>query len=86
VLYGCEIWSLTLREELSLREFKNSMLILFDSVMDEVIGEWTNLHNEEHNVPNSPPNMFGVIKFQRIKLVGHITSICEQKCLQSFGG
>jgi len=54
--------------------------------MDEVIGEWTKLYNEEHNVPNSPPNMVVVIKFQRIKFVGHITSICEENCLQSFGG
>jgi len=62
------------------------MLIIFGTVMDEVIGEWTKLYNEEHNVPNSPPNMVVVIKFQRIKFVGHITSICEENCLQSFGG
>ena len=86
MLYGCEIWSLTVREERSLRVFENSMLIIFGTVMDEVIGEWTKLHNEEHSVPNSPPSMAGVIKFQRIKLAGHIASICEEKCLKAFGG
>ena len=75
-----------MREKRGLRVFENSMLIIFGTVMDEVTGEWTKLHNEEHNVPNSPPNMVVVIKFQIIKFLGHIASICEQKCLQPFGG
>jgi len=75
-----------MREKRGLRVFENSMLIIFGTVMDELIGEWTKLHNEEHNVPNSPPNMVVVIKFQRINLAGHKASICEEKCLQAFGG
>jgi len=39
------------------------MLIIFRTVMDDVIGEWTKLHTEEHNVPNSPTNMVVVLKF-----------------------
>ena len=40
VLYGCETWSLTLREECRLRVFKNSMLRrIFVFKRDEVTGE-----------------------------------------------
>ena len=48
VLYGCETWSLTLREERRLRVFENRVLRrVFGSKMDEVTGEWRKLHNEE---------------------------------------
>jgi len=48
VLYGCEIWSLTLREERKLRVFENRVLRrVFGSKRDEVTGEWRKLHNEE---------------------------------------
>jgi len=40
VLYGCEIWSLTLREELGLRVFENRVLRkIFGPKKDEVTGE-----------------------------------------------
>ena len=48
VLYGCETWSLTLREERRLRVFENRVLRrVFGPKRDEVIGEWRKLHNEE---------------------------------------
>ena len=48
VLYGCETWSLTLREVLKLRVFENRVLKrVFGPKRDEVTGEWTKLHNEE---------------------------------------
>jgi len=48
VLYGCEIWSLTLREERWLRVFENKVLKrMFVPKRDEVIGEWRKLHTEE---------------------------------------
>ena len=47
-LYGCETWSLTLREEGSLRVFENGVLRrVFGPERDEVTGEWRKLHNEE---------------------------------------
>jgi hypothetical protein len=51
VLYGCETWSLTLREEHRLRVFENKVLgRIFGPKRDEVTGEWRKLHNEElHN-------------------------------------
>jgi hypothetical protein len=48
VLYGCETWSLTLREERRLRVLKNRVLKrIVGTKRDEVTGEWRRLHNEE---------------------------------------
>jgi hypothetical protein len=47
VLYGCETWSLTLRDERRLRVFENRVLRkVFGPKRDEVTGEWRKLHNE----------------------------------------
>jgi hypothetical protein len=48
VLYGCETWSLTLREEHRLRVFENRILRrIFGLKQDEVTGEYRKLHNEK---------------------------------------
>jgi hypothetical protein len=48
VLYGCETWSLSLREEHRLRVFENRVLRrIFAPKRDEVTGKWRKLHNEE---------------------------------------
>ena len=45
VLYGCETWSLTLREKRRLRVFENRVLRkVFGPKRDEVTGEWRKLH------------------------------------------
>jgi len=50
VLYGYEIWSLTLREEDRLKVFENRVLRrIFGPKRDDVRGEWRKLHNEELN-------------------------------------
>jgi len=50
VLYGCEAWSLTLREERKLRVFENMALRrMFGPRRDEVSGEWRRSHNEKLN-------------------------------------
>jgi hypothetical protein len=48
ILYGCETWSLTLREEHRLRVFENRVLRrIFGQKRDEVTGGWRKMHNEE---------------------------------------
>ena len=48
VLYGCETWSLTLKEERRLRMFgKSALRKICGPKRDEVTGEWRKLHNEE---------------------------------------
>jgi hypothetical protein len=63
VLFGCENWSLTLREECRLRVFKNRVLRrITGPKRDEVTGEWRKLRNEELNDLYSSPNIARVIK------------------------
>jgi hypothetical protein len=56
VLYGCETWSVTLREEHRLRVFENRVLRgIFGPKRGEVTGEWRKLHiGELHNLYSSP--------------------------------
>ena len=56
VLYGCETWSMTLREERKLRVFENTVLRIFGPMRDEVTEEWRRLLNEELNDLYSSPN------------------------------
>jgi hypothetical protein len=51
-LYGCETWSLTVREEYKPRVFGNRVLRrIFGPMRAEVTGGWKKLHNEElHNL------------------------------------
>jgi hypothetical protein len=63
VLYGCESWSLTLREECRLRVFENKVLRrIFGPNRDEVTGEWRRLHNKELHALYSSPNIIRVMK------------------------
>jgi hypothetical protein len=63
VLYGCETWSLILREEHRLRAFENGVLrSIFGPKRDEVPREWGKLHNEELNDLYCSPNIVPFIK------------------------
>jgi hypothetical protein len=59
VLYGCETWSLKLREERRRRVVENRVLRVFGPKRDEVTDEWRKLHNEELNNLYSLPKFFG---------------------------
>jgi hypothetical protein len=68
VLYGCETWSLTLREERRLRVFENRVLRrVFGPKRDEVTGEWRKLHNEELNNLYSLSHIVRVVKSRRMR-------------------
>jgi hypothetical protein len=78
VLYGCESWSLTLREKLRLRVFENRALRrIFGPKRDEVTGKWRKLHNEELNNLYSSPNIVRVIKSRRMRWAGHVPRMGE---------
>jgi hypothetical protein len=50
VLYGCETWSPTLREEHRLRVSETRVLRrIFGPKRDKVTGEWRKLHNGDLN-------------------------------------
>jgi hypothetical protein len=73
VLYGCETWSVTLREEHRLRVFENRVLRgVFGPKSDEVTGEWRKLHSGElHNLYSSPDTI-GQIKSRTMRWARHV--------------
>jgi hypothetical protein len=84
VVYGCETWSLALREEHRLRVFENRVLRkIFGPKGDEVTGEWRKLHNEElcdlYSSPSiiridlyTSPSIIRIIKLRRMRWAGHV--------------
>jgi hypothetical protein len=70
VLYGCEIWFLTLREERRLKIYESRILRrIFGPNRDEN-GDWRRLHNEE-------PNIVRVIKSRRLRRTGYVARMEE---------
>jgi hypothetical protein len=68
VLYGCETWSLTLREERRLRVSENRVLRwIYGTKREEVTRGWRKLHTEELNDLYSSPNIVRVTKSRRMR-------------------
>jgi hypothetical protein len=68
VLYGCETWSLTVREEHKLRVFENRVLRrIFEPKRDGVTGGLRKLHNEELHDLYTSPNIIRLIKSRRMR-------------------
>jgi len=86
VLYGCEIRSLTVREECRLRVFENRVLRrIFGPKTDRVTRKWRKLHNENHGNLYSSPNIVWVIKSRRTRWAGHVARM-GGRCIRGFGG
>jgi hypothetical protein len=80
VLYGCETWSLTLREESRLEVLENRVLgRIFGPERDEVTGEWRKLHNEELHDLYSSPSVMRIIKARRMRWAGHVARMGEKR-------
>jgi hypothetical protein len=80
VLYGCETWSLTPREEHRLRVFENRVLRrIFGPKRDEVTGEWSKLHDEELHSLYSSPNIISQIKSRRMRWAEHVARMGEER-------
>jgi hypothetical protein len=79
VLYGCETWFLTLREEHRLRVFENRLLrTIFGPERDEVMGGWRKQHNEELcNMFSS--NIIRMIKSKRMRWAGHVACMGKKR-------
>jgi hypothetical protein len=74
VLYGCETWSLTLREEHRLRVFENRVLRrIFGPKTDEIIGDWRKLRNKEFHNLYSSPDMIRMLKSIRMRWARNVT-------------
>ena len=79
VLYGCETWSVILREERRLKVLENRVLRrIFVSKRDEVKRDLRQLRSEELNDLYSP-SIVRVIISRRIKWAGHVARMGEKK-------
>jgi hypothetical protein len=80
ILYRCETWSLTLREERRVRVFPNRVLRRrFEPKSDKVTGERRKPHNEELHDLYSSPNIVRVIKSITIRWTGQIAGLGEER-------
>jgi hypothetical protein len=80
VLYGCETWSLTLREECRLRVLENRVLRrMFGPKRDEVTGKWRRLHKKELCAQYSSSTIIWVIKSRRLRWAGHVARMGEKQ-------
>jgi hypothetical protein len=80
VLYGCETWSLTLKEENRLRVFENRVLRrIFGPKRDEVTGEWRKLHYKELHDLYSSPSIIRIIKSRRMRWAGYVARLEEKR-------
>ena len=85
VLYGCETWSLTLREELKLGVSENRMLRrIFGPKRVEVTGEWRKQEKEELNDLCSSPNIVRVIKPRRMRWAGNVARMGRGEAYLGF--
>ena len=85
LIYGCETWSLPLREEHRLRIFENRILgRIVDPKRDEN-GKRRWLHNMELHSLYRSPHIVRVIKSRRLRWAGHVARMEEgRKHFQNF--
>jgi hypothetical protein len=77
VLYGCETWSLTLKEEHRLRVFENRVLRkIFGPKREEDVSRRKS-YNDELRSLYSSPNFVRVIISRRMRWAGHVRHIGE---------
>jgi hypothetical protein len=75
-----------LREKRRLRVFENRVLRrVFGPKRVEKTGEWRKLHNEELNDLYSSPNIVRVVKSRRMRCVGHVARMGEDRGVHSVG-
>jgi hypothetical protein len=80
VLYGCETWSLILREGQRLRVSENRVLRrIFEPKRNEVTGGWRKLHNEKLHNLYSLPNVIRMIKTRRMRWAGNIIRMGKKR-------
>jgi hypothetical protein len=77
-LYGCEAWSLTLKEEHRLKVSENRMLRrIFGPKREKMVGGWKRQHNEEVYNLHTSSNIIKVIEPQRMGWASHVACMGE---------
>jgi hypothetical protein len=77
LLYGCENWSFTLREEHRLRVFENRVLRRIYVPKRDDDGSWRKWHDDELHSLYSSLNVDRVIKSRRLRWAGHVACMGE---------
>jgi hypothetical protein len=86
ILYGCEMWSLTLKVVRRLRLSENKVLRrILGPRRKDLTGEWKKLQSDVLNDLYSSPNIIRLIKSRRMRWVRHVARM-EEMCIQDFGG
>jgi hypothetical protein len=83
VPYGCETWSLTLREEHKLRVFENRVLKIFGPNREEDRSR-RKLHNDELHGLYTSSNIVRVIKSRRMSWAGYMARMGRGEVFTEF--
>jgi hypothetical protein len=84
VLYGCEAWSLTLREEHRLRVFENRVLRKIFGPKGEEDGSQRKSLDDELQSLYSSPNIVRVIKSRKMRWAGHVARMGRGEAFTGF--
>jgi hypothetical protein len=80
VLYGCEAWSLILREKDRLRIFENRVLRrIFGIKREDMVESFRRMHNAELHSLYASPNITGAIKSRRVRWVGNVACMGKMR-------
>ncbi|PSN39682.1 hypothetical protein C0J52_14416 [Blattella germanica] len=80
ILYGCETWTLTLRDEKRLRVFENKVLRkMYGPERDEATGEWRRLQNTELKDLYGKPDIIRKIKSHRLRRAGQVARMGDER-------
>jgi hypothetical protein len=86
-LYGCETWSLTLREEHGIRIFDNKVLRrIFGPKKNEIIGGCRKLHNAELHYMYSSPNIIRMMMSRKMIWAEHVALMGRRGMHEGVGG
>jgi hypothetical protein len=78
VLYGCEAWSLTLREERRPKISQKRILGRIFGPKRHENGEWRKLHSEELHSLYRSPNIMRVIKSIKLSWAVHVVRMLSK--------
>ena len=80
MLYGCETWTLTLREEKRVQIFENKVLRkIFGPKRDDQTGKWRGLYNGELHDLHGKPDIIRIVKSRRLRWAGHVTRMGNER-------